>query len=80
MLAKFVLRSCCRTSLSSLEIVIKAFFIETVISSILSYYCIGLPTYLSSLGVPQYDGYESGLHLFVRLCGVMMWHKMYTSN
>ena len=33
MLAKFVLRSCCRTSLSSLEIVIKAFFIEKVISS-----------------------------------------------
>ena len=34
MLAKFVLRSCCRTSPSSLEIVIKAFFIEKVISSL----------------------------------------------
>ena len=33
MLAKFVLRSCCRTSLSSLEIAIKSFFIEKVISS-----------------------------------------------
>ena len=33
MLAKFVLHSCCRTSLSSLEIAIKSFFIEKVISS-----------------------------------------------
>ena len=34
MLAKFVLHSCCKTSLSSLEIVIKAFFTEKVISTL----------------------------------------------